>query len=259
MAKVVDVKAKIVAMLDDFLLVVPKLSAETDADTLRRGKQAGVDFDKLLKRLNLPKAPTKDQGAAFSTVWCGIEFFSKTRLVGIPEAKWTALHKWMQEKVQLVTREDPPTIEAGTLRSLLGKFCHAMLVWPAGRPCLYVLWRLLFRSALFHDRERLKLRFPRQKIKLTAECIGSLLIWKKRLCSAAPRRRIIPCSIIVPSTWVLLLRYAIPLRPTECQVLIATPSTCWSPPKSCWTKETRSHHKDTMVIMALRSITHTRY
>ena len=49
MAKVVDAKAQIVAMLDDFLLVVPKLSTETGADNLRRGKQAGINWDTLLK------------------------------------------------------------------------------------------------------------------------------------------------------------------------------------------------------------------
>ena len=97
--------------------------------------QVGVDFDMLLKRLNLPKTSAKDQDAAFSTVWCGIEFFSKIRLVVMLEAKWTAVHKRMQVKIVLEAHEGPPTIEAGFLRELLGKFCHAMF-WPAGRPCI---------------------------------------------------------------------------------------------------------------------------
>ena len=73
------------AMLDDFLLVVPRLDTDSDNEIIQRGEKVGRDFDKLLARLHLPKAPAKDQEAAFTTVWCGVEFFSKKRLVGVPE------------------------------------------------------------------------------------------------------------------------------------------------------------------------------
>ena len=79
MAGVVGGRANIVAMLDDFLLVVPREKADTDEVSIRKGQQAGCEFDNLLARLNLPKASAKDQPAAFSTIWCGVEFFSKKR------------------------------------------------------------------------------------------------------------------------------------------------------------------------------------
>ena len=100
MAEVVGIKANIVAMLDDFLLVVPRQSTDTDRDIILK---VGRDFDKLLARLNLPKAPAKDQCAAFTKTWCRVEYFSKRRLVGTPEDKWLALHKCVAEAFTLDT------------------------------------------------------------------------------------------------------------------------------------------------------------
>ena len=93
MAKVVGVDVNIVAVLDDFLLVVPRKSTDTDVTALKDGERNGKKFDKLLDKLNLPKAPNKDQDAAFSTIWCGNIYFSKKRLIGIPKPKWAALRK----------------------------------------------------------------------------------------------------------------------------------------------------------------------
>ena len=128
MAKVVGVEANIVAMLDDFLLVTPRKSTDTDDTAIKKGERAGKKFDKLLAQLNLPKAPNKDQCAAFSTVWCGVEYFSKKRLIGIPETKWTALRRWVDTNLSWESFKEAPVIEAGILQSALGKLCHAMLM-----------------------------------------------------------------------------------------------------------------------------------
>ena len=57
-----------VPMLDDFLIVVPRKEGETDEAVISRGEQEGQKFDSLLDSLNLPKAPEKDQQAAFTTI-----------------------------------------------------------------------------------------------------------------------------------------------------------------------------------------------
>ena len=54
-------------MLDDFLFVVPRKPGETDENALIEGVKVGRRFDELLDSLNLPKAPEKDQQAAFTT------------------------------------------------------------------------------------------------------------------------------------------------------------------------------------------------
>ena len=227
MARVFGVKANIIVMLDDFLLVVPRGCQETDSDLLQRGEKEGKKFDQLLSQLHLPKAPAKDQNAAFSTIWCGVEFFSKTRLIGIPKTKWVALRKWMDANIELDNLDRAPSIVAGTLQTALGKFCHAMLIWPEGRPCLFFLWQLFF-TADFRDRTRSKLQMPTQTLKLTVDCIAALTKWKERLLSTAPRRRVIPCNRKVPTTWIVILRYRVTPHPLEFRVFIATPTVCWS-------------------------------
>ena len=227
MARVVGVKANMAAMLDDFLLVVPRLDTDSDKEIIQRGEKVGRDFDELLARLHLPKAPAKDQEAAFTTVWCGVEFFSKKRLVGVPENKWVALRKWIDEEFTFAAQEGLPHIEAGTLQSALGKFCHAMLIWPAGRPCLYHLWSLLF-TACYSDRTRAKLSMPQQPLTLTEGCIKAVLKWKERLKGVAPRRRIVPCHQKVPVAWVALLRYTSALKPRAYGIFVATPLGGWT-------------------------------
>ena len=66
------VQALTVAMLDDFLLAVPRKEGDKDSDTLTRGQSEGARFDDLLMNLNVLPAKEKIQPAAFSTVWCGV-------------------------------------------------------------------------------------------------------------------------------------------------------------------------------------------
>ena len=86
-AAAAKVKADMVPMLDDFLIVVPREEGDSDELTISRGKQEGQKFDALLHDLNLPKAPEKDQQAAFTTIWYGLLFDSKNQVYGIPEKK----------------------------------------------------------------------------------------------------------------------------------------------------------------------------
>ena len=127
------------AMLDDFLLVSPRKPEDTDEDTLARGRKEGALFDSLLKELNLPPAVEKSQPASFSTVWCGVEYFSKTRYYGAPRAKWENLRAYFLEHILSEEEGFLKTVEAGKLQTLLGKLCHYMTVWAAGRPCLLYL------------------------------------------------------------------------------------------------------------------------
>ena len=76
-----------VPMLDDFLIVVPRKEGDSDEIITSRGEQVGQKFDALIDDLNLPKAPEKDQQAAFTTIWYGLLFDSKNQVYGIPEKK----------------------------------------------------------------------------------------------------------------------------------------------------------------------------
>ena len=67
-AKVFGVRCQTVAMLDDFLLVLPRKKGESDDDLLQRARDDVGRFDELLSSLNLPKAPKKDQLPNFSTI-----------------------------------------------------------------------------------------------------------------------------------------------------------------------------------------------
>ena len=68
---------------------------------------------------------------------------------------------------------------------------------------------------------------PHQTLELTQDCIGAITRWKQRLAEAAPLRRIIPCNLKVPSTWVTILRYT-PTSPQQnFNNFVATPSVSW--------------------------------
>ena len=86
-AKAAKVEADLVPMLDDFLIVIPRNGEETKDQALERGETQGALFDNLLKDLNLPKAPEKDQPAAFTTIWYGLKYNSEHQWYGIPEKK----------------------------------------------------------------------------------------------------------------------------------------------------------------------------
>ena len=47
--------------------------------------------------------------------------------------------------------EIPDSLDAATLQSALGKFHHITLVWTAGRPSLYALWKLYFTARLINE------------------------------------------------------------------------------------------------------------
>ena len=70
------VQALTVAMLDDFLIVCPRTSKDSDESILRRGQVEVAAFDIELMMLCLLKAASKDPPAAFKTIWCGIKYHS---------------------------------------------------------------------------------------------------------------------------------------------------------------------------------------
>ena len=65
----------------------------------------GEKFDEFLAALKFKKAPEKDQPAAFSTIWFGLEFFSKTRELGYPKKKWSKLREVFREAFLHAHRE----------------------------------------------------------------------------------------------------------------------------------------------------------
>ena len=64
-------------------------------------------------------------------------------------------------------------LDAEILRSALGKFHHHTLVWVAGRPHLYALWRL-FYTASFSKSGPSQLMPAKQSLKVTNEVRKSL-------------------------------------------------------------------------------------
>ena len=206
-ASVYGVKAKLVAILDDFLLVCTRRKGESDDSVLERGRKAGEKFDNLLEELHLPKAPEKDQAPAFSTVWFGIEFFSKSQTYGLPQKKWENLGLFFKDTFLLNDGEDfAPTVRAEQLQTALGKFHHAVLVWPAGRPSLYALWRLFYSATFSYRKNRTKkpvLFRPKQQLTLNEEAQTSLTFWKNRLDTRTPPlRRMLMCSKAPDFTWI---------------------------------------------------------
>ena len=86
-ARVFGVQYQTVAILDDFLLALPRKTGESDEDRLQRARVDVGRFDELLSSLYLPKAPEKDQPPNFSTIWYGFIYNSKANTLGIPRKK----------------------------------------------------------------------------------------------------------------------------------------------------------------------------
>ena len=74
-------------MLDDFLGVLLRQAGDSDQIIINRAKADVARFDSFLGKLSLPKAPEKDQDPALTTIWFGIEYFSKEQTFGIPRKK----------------------------------------------------------------------------------------------------------------------------------------------------------------------------
>ena len=74
----------------------PRTSKDSDESVLRRGQAEGAAFDRELRMLCLPKATSKDQAAAFTTIWCGIKYHSKETVISVPEKKWTKFKFFLQ-------------------------------------------------------------------------------------------------------------------------------------------------------------------
>ena len=70
-------RSETVAILDDFLLVLPRRRGESDEDLLERSRVDVGKFDELLISLNLPRAKEKDQAPNFTTIWFGFVYNSK--------------------------------------------------------------------------------------------------------------------------------------------------------------------------------------
>ena len=213
-AKVYGVKALTVAILDDFLLVVKRRKAETDDNVLARSIDAVQRFDNLLFRLNLPKAPEKDQAPSFTTIWCGIEFDSKSGCYGVPKSKWKKLKSFFNETFREKNGSLKCAIEAGVLERALGKFHYYANVWYAGRPPLYALWKVFFQALIKREIRRRNrvvtiLRNPKQLLYFDEAATDSLNFWTNRLLDERiPRRIMLRCGKRLIGSWINLFRLA---------------------------------------------------
>ena len=221
------VQALTVAMLDDFLIVCPRTSKDSDESVLQRGEAEGAAFDRELKMLGLPKAVSKDQAASFTTIWCGIKYHSKETAISVPAKKWTKFKVFLRPNLIDETGEMRCSVKAGTLRTMLGKMCHMTRVWAGGRPSLYPLWRLLF-TAKFIERAKLNLVDKQEELTLNEDCTFALNSWLEKISSAeTPIRRILPCNRRVRATWVALLRFNCLEDKRRHGVFVGTPETSW--------------------------------
>ena len=117
-----SVGANMVAMLDDFLVVVPRKPFETDDQLLMPTEACTTRFDDLLQKLGLPKAAEKDP-----VVWFGIRFCTKSGIYGMPAEKWMNLRLYVESKLMSKAGEVGVTVDASSLLTVLGKFHHATL------------------------------------------------------------------------------------------------------------------------------------
>ena len=216
-----------VAMLDDFLIVCPREETDTDESVINRGRREGELFDKVLLELGLPKAVSKDQPAAFTTDWCGVRYFSKENMIGVPDKKWEKFRKFFKEAALTPEGKVVETITADTLRTTLGKFCHFTRIWPAGRPCLYPLWRLFF-TARFRDTQTHYLADKKEELVVGPECNYALHRWNLLVSSPAkPYRRMIPCSTKVRMAWIVMLRFRSLNTANQSKIYVATADASW--------------------------------
>ena len=188
------VQSTLLPMLDDFLGVLPRQVEDSDEDILNRARTDVARFDSLLTKLGLQKAPEKDQNPAFTTIWFGIEYFSKDQTIGIPGKKWGKLRQFIENKFMTDEGTVKAHIEAADLLSGLGKLHHMTQVLTAGRPGLYALW-VLFSRATFSSRQKLELSPKKQMLKVTQEAARSIEYWHKATTrDSPPTRTILPCS-----------------------------------------------------------------
>ena len=238
--EVSGVQALMIAMLDDFLIVCPRALKDTDESVLRRGRAEGEAFDRELKALGLPKAVSKDQKAAFTTIWCGIKYHSKETVISVPEKKWIKFKNFMHTNLVNEAGELRGTITAGILRTMLGKMCHMTRVWAGGRPSLYPLWRLLF-TAKFIERDKLNLVDKQEILILKEDCMFAVTLWLTKVSrEGTPMRRILPCNRRMQVTWVTLLRFACLDDKRRHGVFVGTPEVSWCVDE--WDHE--NHKKD---------------
>ena len=188
------VQSAILPMLDDFLGVLPRQVEDSDRDILNRAKTDVARFDSLLAKLGLPRATEKDQDPAFSTIWFGIEYFSKEQNIGIPKKKWRKLRQFIENKFMTDDGTVKAQVDAADLLSGLGKLHHMTQVLTAGRPRLYSLWVMLSR-ATFSSRKKLELSPKKQMLKVSPEAARAIAYWHKAVSrDNPPKRSVLPCS-----------------------------------------------------------------
>ena len=102
-----------------------------------------------------------------------------------------------------------------------------MRIWPAGRPCLYPLWRLFF-TAKFRGQQKQHLADKGEELKLDADCIYALERWATLVISSGPPfLRMIPCSRQLKALWVAMWRYTPLRKPGRSLIFVGTQAVSW--------------------------------
>ena len=177
------------AILDDFLLVLPRRTDEADEDLLQRARTDTSKFDKLLHDLRLPKAQEKDQDPAFTSIWLGWKFCTKSNTLNVTKKKWIRLREFFLETfVQKDGRSLKDTIVGELLREALGKLHHAAVVWSQGRPLLYSLWCVFYKAKFYkRDKDSTRILCPNQVLHFGYYAKRDLQIWFNRLSNKKPQ------------------------------------------------------------------------
>ena len=150
----------------------------------------------------------------------------------MPAEKWMNLRLYVESKLISKAGEVGVSVDASSLLTVLGKFHHATLTWPAGRPCHYALWRLYF-TATFRNNNPSKLQPKSQTLEVTEDARASILVWIQALTTRPPPiRRMLICSKAVPSITLDILRMKeCPRTDNRIWLRLETPSCLWTRPE----------------------------
>ena len=165
-------------------------------------------------------------------------------MIGLPLRKW---HKTINVFQETFMRGEGTlrlrnTVTAGKLQRARGLFHHIVLVWSAGRPPLWPLWRC-FYSATFKFKRVNRSDHALGKTKKTYRILSSrgeelvltncakkaLSIWWARLQDKEPPyRRILKCQQTTEIVWINIIRRTVNQKHLLC---VAIPSAIWERPE----------------------------
>ena len=175
----------------------------------------------------------------------GLSYFTKEGLIGIPLRKW---HKTINVFQETFMSGEEGTLRlrnkvaAGKLQRAMGLFHHIVLVWSAGRPSLWPLWKCFYSAtfkfksvnrpnhALGKTKKTYRILRSKQEVLVLTNCAKKALkIWWSRLKDKEPPyRRILKCQQTTKISWINIIRRTVNQKHLLC---VAIPSAIWELPE----------------------------